>query len=110
MDEQLIKKLLFAIKQVEINQQSSEIRFHFYKMIGHILKNNLTTVKSMTGEFIFIFLQSVDGEKDPRCLLLVFDLFVFLNQNLDTSGYEEELFEIVSCYFPIMYNPVSNQI
>ena len=91
-----------------MNQQSSDIRFQFYKIIGHILKNKLSIMKTMNTEFIFLFLQSIDGEKDPRCLLLVFDLFVFLNQNLDTTSYEEELFEVVACYFPIMYNPVSN--
>lgn len=103
--DELVKQLCIAIRQVEMAQQSSEIRFHFYKILGHLLKHYLPAVQSFAGEYILVFLQSVEGEKDPRCLLLVFDLFVFLNQNLDTTGYEDDLFEVVSCYFPIMYNP-----
>lgn len=103
--DELVKRLCIAIRQVEMAQQSSEIRFHFYKILGHLLKHYLAAVQSFAGEYTLIFLQSVEGEKDPRCLLLVFDLFVFLNQNLDTSSYEDDLFEVVSCYFPIMYNP-----
>ena len=103
--DELVKQLCIAIRQVEMSQQSSEIRFHFYKILGHVLKHYLAAVRSFAGEYILIFLQSVEGEKDPRCLLLIFDLFVFLNQHLDTASYEDDLFEVVSCYFPIMYNP-----
>ena len=48
---------------------------------------------------------SIDGEKDPRCLLTVFKIIPSTVELLKkTSAIEEaaeELFDVVSCYFPI---------
>lgn len=48
----------------------------------------------------------MDGEKDPRNLVLCFDLVAEICRTLPTRVYirfSEELFEVTSCYFPITF-------
>lgn len=60
----------------------------------------------MKSDFVFGVIQMIDGEKDPRNLLVAFQLFVNTIKNLpDYTRFTEELFEIVSCYFPITFKP-----
>lgn len=90
-------------------------------------------LKGLGADFVFGFVQSMDGERDPRNLLLAFRVA----DNILQRGYElgesagargpslgavvhrsallisvsgtftEELFEVTSCYFPIDFTPVS---
>lgn len=48
---------------------------------------------------------AVDGEKDPRNLLLVFSMVPILTATLDSARDElaEELFDVVAVYFPITF-------
>lgn len=53
------------------------------------------------------FLQSMDGEKDPRNLLLLFRIIPTVIANFKLDPFIEDFYEILSCYFPIDFNPVS---
>ena len=60
----------------------------------------------MKNDFIFGLIQTIDGEKDPRNLLVAFELFVITVKTIpEFTRFTEELFEIVSCYFPITFKP-----
>ncbi|XP_015201878.2 MMS19 nucleotide excision repair protein homolog isoform X1 [Lepisosteus oculatus] len=66
-------------------------------------------LKKLGADFVFGFVQAIDGEKDPRNLLLAFQIA----RNILHRGYElglfaEELFEVTSCYFPIDFSPPPN--
>ncbi|KAK2080283.1 hypothetical protein QBZ16_000136 [Prototheca wickerhamii] len=64
-------------------------------------------------------LAAIDGERDPRCLLLAFQLAKLVAQLYEAQPADsmkaaqlearadgvEELFDIVSCYFPISFTP-----
>ena len=49
---------------------------------------------------------AVAGERDPRCLLKVFSIFVSIAERLDLSILMEDMFELIACYYPIEYRPV----
>jgi DNA repair/transcription protein MET18/MMS19 len=97
-------------KHVEINQQSTEVRFAFYQLVGVLLQQHLTTFQEMKHNFVRGFLQMVEGEKDPRCLLITFRLHQLVTQHFSLTPFVEEMFEVVCCYFPISYNPVRNHV
>uniref|UniRef100_A0A8C6P3Q5 MMS19 nucleotide excision repair protein n=1 Tax=Nothobranchius furzeri TaxID=105023 RepID=A0A8C6P3Q5_NOTFU len=68
-----------------------------------------TQLKGLGADFVFGFVQSMDGERDPRNLLLAFQIA----NNIILGGYSlgkftEELFEVTSCYFPIDFTPPPN--
>ena len=93
----------------------------------------------LSPDFIWFFLRIMDGETDPRCLLLAFKCFeriattfpigryatavaissicrsvdiiylpvgIYLSMSLILGHIAEELFDIISCYFPVEYIPV----
>uniref|UniRef100_A0A8C4KCZ9 MMS19 nucleotide excision repair protein n=1 Tax=Dromaius novaehollandiae TaxID=8790 RepID=A0A8C4KCZ9_DRONO len=66
-------------------------------------------LKGLGADFTFGFIQVMDGEKDPRNLLVAFqivrDLIV---KNYALGPFVEELFEVTSCYFPIDFTPPPN--
>ena len=54
------------------------------------------------------FVSAVDGEKDPRCLVVVFALTAFLTRQCSPQTVQrhcEALFDVVGCYFPITFTP-----
>uniref|UniRef100_A0A674I447 MMS19 nucleotide excision repair protein n=1 Tax=Terrapene triunguis TaxID=2587831 RepID=A0A674I447_9SAUR len=66
-------------------------------------------LKGLGADFTFGFIQVMDGEKDPRNLLVAFQIV----RDLILEGYVlgpfvEELFEVTSCYFPIDFTPPPN--
>lgn len=55
-------------------------------------------------DFVVGIIQAVDMEKDPRNLLVSFDLIKSTIQNIPVfSEFCEEIFEIIACYFPISF-------
>ena len=54
------------------------------------------------------FCSAVDGEKDPRCLLVAFSLAAFLCQQSPSAAVSrcsERLLDALGCYFPITFTP-----
>ena len=64
----------------------------------------------MGQDFTYGLLTSVDGEKDPRNLVLIFSLFPIVVKNINLGPFTEEMFEVVAAYFPIDFVPVSKII
>lgn len=58
--------------------------------------------------FIGGFINCMDGEKDPRNLLVAFELVRVIIDQFDISQHIEDLFEIVFCYFPISFSTPNN--
>uniref|UniRef100_A0AAR2LPT5 MMS19 nucleotide excision repair protein n=1 Tax=Pygocentrus nattereri TaxID=42514 RepID=A0AAR2LPT5_PYGNA len=66
-------------------------------------------LKGLGPDFVFGFVQAVDGERDPRNLLLAFQIARnIIHRGYDLSQFTEELFEVTSCYFPIDFTPPPN--
>jgi len=61
------------------------------------------------SEFAFAYTQLMDGEKDPRNLLMALKTarLVAANFPLD-DALTQEIFDVVSCYFPITFTPPPN--
>uniref|UniRef100_A0A669EYI0 MMS19 nucleotide excision repair protein n=1 Tax=Oreochromis niloticus TaxID=8128 RepID=A0A669EYI0_ORENI len=66
-------------------------------------------LKGLGADFVFGFVQSMDGERDPRNLLLAFQIAKnLIHGGYDLGKFTEELFEVTSCYFPIDFSPPPN--
>ncbi|CAG8718188.1 16808_t:CDS:2, partial [Cetraspora pellucida] len=66
---------------------------------------DLKALKQLESEFVTGYIQSMDGEKDPRNLLLAFSSIKLIIQEFDISSQAESLFEVTFCYFPITFKP-----
>ncbi|KAL2101774.1 hypothetical protein ACEWY4_003535 [Coilia grayii] len=80
-----------------------------YSILINLMESREQELKGLGSDFVFGFVQSMDGERDPRNLLLAFQIA----RNIVVHGYNlgkftEELFEVTSCYFPIDFTPPPN--
>lgn len=50
----------------------------------------------------------MDGERDPRILIFLFDFLPKFLQTFPLGHLTEEAFEVIACYFPIDFNPSPN--
>jgi len=61
---------------------------------------------------VIAFADAMDGEKDPRCLLVALDVGAKLLSSSEFDGHDaeavERMFDITSVYFPIVFRPPSN--
>ena len=62
----------------------------------------------LAKEYLHGFLQCVEGETNPRNLKVIFDCWTILLTHLDCSIFLEDIFETLSCYFPIDFNQPKN--
>ncbi|KAJ0060171.1 hypothetical protein NL108_004016, partial [Boleophthalmus pectinirostris] len=80
-----------------------------YNMLLNLMETREAELKSLGADFVFGFVQSMDGERDPRNLLLAFQIASnIIYQGYDLGKFAEELFEVTSCYFPIDFSPPPN--
>lgn len=80
-----------------------------YNMLINLMGSREAELKGLGADFVFGFVQSMDGERDPRNLLLAFQIARnIIHRGYDMGKFAEELFEVTSCYFPIDFSPPPN--
>ncbi|KAK6301954.1 hypothetical protein J4Q44_G00280070 [Coregonus suidteri] len=80
-----------------------------YNILVQLMESRESELKGLGADFVFGFVQSVDGERDPRNLLQAFHIArKILHEGYDLGKFTEELFEVTSCYFPIDFSPPPN--
>lgn len=60
---------------------------------------------SMGPDFVYGFINAMDGERDPRILLFLYDFLPNFLHTFPLGHLTEEAFEVIACYFPIDFNP-----
>ncbi|XP_069756397.1 MMS19 nucleotide excision repair protein homolog isoform X2 [Narcine bancroftii] len=102
-----VLKALFQELHVQSLLQSD--RHSVYNIISNFMDTREQELKGLGADFTYGFIQAMDGEKDPRNLLLAFQISKDLIVNdYDLGPFVEELFEVTSCYFPVDFTPPPN--
>lgn len=82
--------------------------------IGHkIVKNNqkqfklsfFSVMKNLGSDFVYGVISAMDGERDPRNLLFLFSFLSNFLKTVPLGHLVEEMFDVISCYFPIDFYP-----
>nr|XP_018666798.1 MMS19 nucleotide excision repair protein homolog isoform X2 [Ciona intestinalis]XP_026689740.1 MMS19 nucleotide excision repair protein homolog isoform X2 [Ciona intestinalis] len=97
-----------VFKEVHIQTCMQHDRLKIFQILGTLLDIHTKDVITMGRDFLYQYIQVIDGEQDPRNLLTIFQL----TKNLIESSFPlfdlvEELFDVSSCYFPIDFNPAA---
>ncbi|KAJ3248082.1 hypothetical protein HDU78_002175 [Chytriomyces hyalinus] len=94
----------------ELNNQNfaQNVRFSVYSVFNLLLKSHLEAMKYLGDNFIAGFLVAMDGEKDPRNILISFGIIHTIIQNFNIDKKFEDIFESIYCYFPITFRPPPN--
>ncbi|KAG0328198.1 hypothetical protein BGZ99_005864 [Dissophora globulifera] len=96
-------KAILALVNVQTYQQTA--RHFVFLFFESAISRHAQSLRSISSDFVFGFVQCLDGEKDPRNLLLGFTLIKKIIQEFDIAQHVEDLFEVTFCYFPITFRP-----
>ncbi len=106
---QIVSTMYKELAVQTYTQTIRNIYFRLMRSILHSVHYRQDLLQNMdTQEFLVGFIQSLDGEKDPRNLLIAFHLTSIICKNFDVSDLAEDLFEVTACYFPITFRPPPN--
>ncbi|XP_076317157.1 MMS19 nucleotide excision repair protein isoform X3 [Tachypleus tridentatus] len=106
--EQVEKILRGIFSEVYIPSLLQTERFCTFQLVSHLIQNRITELQQMGPDFVLGFVQMLDGERDPRCLLLALHIVPLIVQNINIGPFVEEMFEVVACYFPVDFTPPSD--
>lgn len=59
----------------------------------------------MGTDLVYGCINAIDGERDPRILLYIFDFVPQFLRNFPLGHLTEEMFEVCGCYFPVDFHP-----
>ena len=82
-------------------------RVLLFEILEFFLNERLAGLQGLGSVFVYCFMRAVNGERDPRCLFQIFQLFLKVVKNFDLGVFCEDFFEIMAAYFPLQYIPVS---
>ena len=106
VDDNLIRVMISTLfAEVHVQSLVQADRHNVFNLFGNLLKLRLNVLKSISGDFVLGFIQAIDGERDPRNLMLCFENSFVVLTHLDFSIFIEDFFEVLSCYFPVEFNP-----
>jgi len=100
----------FSSSKFYIPSYSQEIRINAYKIYLGLLDRfyETTDFKAQTDFYLKTILETIDGEKDPRNLLIMFRLVTLIHNKIDSQlvkPYAKNFFGIVQDYYPIDFEP-----
>lgn len=101
-NEVKVVRSIFA--EFQFQSLGQESRMWGFALMSLLLDRYLPALKELGDDFVFGFIQQMDGERDPRNLLVAFAMIPRIIGNFSIDRFVEELFEIVSCYFPITFS------
>ncbi|KAH8111038.1 ARM repeat-containing protein [Phellopilus nigrolimitatus] len=96
-------KALFS--HVVIKDLNQSTRYLVFKTLDSLMALHRDALKGMGNEFLTGYTSLVDGEKDPRNLMIAFSIDRVICIEFDISRHVEELFNVIFCYFPITFKP-----
>ncbi|XP_069467675.1 MMS19 nucleotide excision repair protein homolog isoform X2 [Ambystoma mexicanum] len=101
-----VSVLKAVFQEVHVQSLMQLDRYRVYIIILNFMQTREEELKSIGVDFTFGFIQVMDGEKDPRNLLVAFQIVRDLVlKRYELGPFVEELFEVTSCYFPIDFSP-----
>ncbi|KAJ4925904.1 hypothetical protein JOQ06_008090 [Pogonophryne albipinna] len=104
-----VSMLRSLFQDVHVQSLMLTERAYVYNMLINLMAIREAELKGLGADFVFGFVQSMDGERDPRNLLLAFQIAKgIVLRGYDLGKFTEELFEVTSCYFPIDFSPPPN--
>ncbi|XP_067393303.1 MMS19 nucleotide excision repair protein homolog [Emydura macquarii macquarii] len=101
-----VSVLKAVFQEVHVQSLPQLERHTVYSIITSFMRTREEELKGLGTDFTFGFIQVMDGEKDPRNLLVAFQIVRdLILRDYALGPFVEELFEVTSCYFPIDFTP-----
>ncbi|KAI8323806.1 hypothetical protein GQ54DRAFT_296518 [Martensiomyces pterosporus] len=102
-DQFSIDVLTALFKEVHVQSFQHSTRSAAYQVLDLVIQSHPEAVKSIGDDFVLGFAQMLDGEKDPRSLMVAFQIVPRIAKLVDIKKHAEDLFDVIFCYFPITF-------
>lgn len=93
-------------ENVQCQSQLTLDRRNIYFIFTTLLENRIEDLKAMGPDFIYGLITSIETERDPSNLMILFDVLPHFMKKLSLGHLAEEMFEVIACYFPVDFHPV----
>jgi len=103
--EDLCSLFRIFFSQVHTQSQIVSDRRQIFQIFEQLLRFKMKHILPLGSEFVLSFIQAVDAEKDPINMNLIFSLWPLVLKEFSLDPFEEDVFEAMSCYFPIDFSP-----
>ncbi|GEM08663.1 DNA repair/transcription protein [Rhodotorula toruloides] len=94
-----------VLSSVNLKVHPQAIRHSVYVLLDHLMTHSRPALKRLGNDFIAGYCALVEGEKDPRNLMISFSVIKVILLEFDIVQHVEDLFDITFCYFPITFTP-----
>ncbi|XP_063979262.1 MMS19 nucleotide excision repair protein homolog [Diachasmimorpha longicaudata] len=88
-------------QHVRCQSELQATRKNIYHIFQILLDRRIDVLTALGPDFVYIVISSMDGESDPRNLLLLFEILPKFIKEFPLGHLTEEMFEVIACYFPI---------
>ncbi|XP_038214057.1 MMS19 nucleotide excision repair protein homolog [Zerene cesonia] len=92
-------------REVACQSQLRQDRQNIYMTIQTLLDKDIECLKQLGPDFVYGVISAIDGERDPRNLLFLFSFLPKFLANISLGHLVDEMFEVISCYYPIDFHP-----
>ncbi|WWD04098.1 hypothetical protein V865_002163 [Kwoniella europaea PYCC6329] len=107
-DDAAVEVYKGVVENVNMKAYVQATRHLVYVLFDSLLATHRNALKAMGASFINSYTKMVDGEKDPRNLMLLFSIDRVILLEFDVKDHIEDFFDITFCYFPITFRPPPN--
>lgn len=94
-------------ENVPCQQQQLVDRQLIYQIFKELLNRRTTEIIAMGIDFVLGVIQAIDGERDPRNLLMIFNWLPQFLSTVKLGHLAEEMFDVIACYFPVDFRSPS---
>ena len=103
----LILSCFYTVPSME-----QSLRQRAFEVLDLLVASNtfISQLHDSSVDFTALFVESMEGEKDPRCLLICLRIVKLVLRNWGDSLQElaESVFDVTGCYFPVTFTPPPN--
>lgn len=102
-------RILQAMFQhVACQSQLRDDRERIFAILQEFSLRHVQELTAMSSDFVYGVINAIDGERDPRILVRIFDFVPPFLKTYQLHHLVEEMFEVCACYFPVDFHPAPN--
>uniref|UniRef100_A0A182NSN4 MMS19 nucleotide excision repair protein n=1 Tax=Anopheles dirus TaxID=7168 RepID=A0A182NSN4_9DIPT len=107
-DGAAVRLLRALFERVPCQSQKKPERTLYFHTIVALAGRKTDELKQWGADFVYGVIDAMEGERDPRNLLYLFENMPTFIRSYPMHHLAEEMFETFACYFPIDFHPNPN--
>ncbi|KAJ8723186.1 hypothetical protein PYW08_003098 [Mythimna loreyi] len=92
-------------REISCQAQLRQDRYNIYTIMQKLCDKDIEFMKYIGTDFVYGVISAMDGERDPRNLLFLFAFMSNFIKTVPLGHLVDEMFDVISCYFPIDFHP-----